>query len=145
MHGRFTPVKHDFSYPVYGYLFDLDEIDELSRKVSFFGHNTVRPVSLYDCDYLDGASRSIKDRLLEHLARSGCTRSVSRVELITSARYFNYVFNPVSFYYCYGPDGALEYNVAEINNTFKERHLYILDKKKPAGKDFVSHYTGPVS
>jgi len=48
--------------------------------------------------------------------------------LLTHARYAGYLFNPVSFYYCYHPDGTtLDYVVAEITNTpWKERHSYVL-------------------
>ena len=46
----------------------------------------------------------------------------------THVRYAGYVFNPVSFYYCFGADGTrLECLVAEITNTpWGERHVYAL-------------------
>ncbi len=50
--------------------------------------------------------------------------------LVTVARYFHYAFNPVSFYYCYDRSNALTCITAEVNNTFHEKHLYILDTPK---------------
>jgi DUF1365 family protein len=37
-----------------------------------------------------------------------------------------YVFKPVSFWYCHRADGSLAAMVAEVNNTFGERHCYVL-------------------
>ena len=50
------------------------------------------------------------------------------MRLLTHVRYAGYVFNPVSFYYCFGADGTrLECLVAEITNTpWGERHVYAL-------------------
>jgi DUF1365 family protein len=50
----------------------------------------------------------------------------TRIELLTQLRLFGYVFNPVSFYWCRDPDGTLRCLVAEVHNTFGERHPYLL-------------------
>lgn len=52
--------------------------------------------------------------------------SVQRVEMLTQPRTFGYVFNPVSFYWCYRADGSLACMVAELNNTFGERFAEVL-------------------
>ncbi|KAF0517369.1 DUF1365 domain-containing protein [Gigaspora margarita] len=49
-------------------------------------------------------------------------------------RFFGYTFNPVSFYYCYDIIDALKIIVLEVNNTFGEKHLYILDRDSEADK-----------
>lgn len=144
-HGRKTPVAHSFQYNVYTFAIDLDELDQLSQRVKFFGYNKFALSSIYDADYLLEGSESIKQKLISFLQNSGCEKPIDRIVLITSARYFGYVFNPVSFYYCYNSDGNLEYAVAEVNNTFKERHLYILNQSLQAGGKFVAHYTVPKS
>ena len=46
--------------------------------------------------------------------------------LLTNLRLLGYVFNPVSYFYCYGADGELAAIVAEVGNTFGERHPYLL-------------------
>lgn len=125
-HERLEPVGHRFQYPVYFYAFDLDELDELGRRIPWFGHNRFRPVSLWDKDYLDRREGTIRSKLFRFLSEKGLAEGVERIELVTSARYFNYVFNPVSFYYCYREGGGLQAVVTEVNNTFGERHLYIL-------------------
>ena len=124
-HTRFEPVRHEFRYPLYVYGFDLDELTGLDRNLPLFGYNRFRPVSLHDADYLDEKPGSIKEKLTSFLAADGSEAPVSSVFLITSARYFNYAFNPVSFYYCVNHQGDIVRMAVEVNNTFGERHLYI--------------------
>ena len=47
--------------------------------------------------------------------------------LQTFPRVCGYTFKPVSFWYCHRADGALAAIVAEVHNTFGERHCYLLD------------------
>ncbi len=138
MHQRSSPVSHTLRYPLYFYAFDLDELDELHREVKFFSHNRFNIVSLRDSDYLRG-DENISGKIRRFLEKSGIKDKISRIELITSGRYFNYVFNPVSFYYCYKFDNSIAAIAAEVNNTFGEKHLYILNKPVNSGEDrFIS-------
>jgi len=130
-HARHEPLLHEFAYPMYLYAFDLDELSDLNRRFWWFGYNSIRPVSIHDKDYLTQApqatpGQSLKSKLISLLYSYG-KYEIERVTLVTSARYFNYVFNPVSFFYCYAKNETLACIVVEINNTFDERHLYILD------------------
>lgn len=143
MHQRLGDKPHHFSYPVYVYAIELDELEEISGQLALFSHNAPGVVSLRDSDYLTGVG-SIRERLEKLLESKGYGGQVRKVTLVTAARYFNYVFNPVSFYYCYGHDGAHLLTVSEINNTFGERHVYITEGPKAnAAKDFhVSPFYG---
>ncbi len=136
MHVRHQPAKHHLRYPIYFYAFDLDELGKLHREIKFFSHNRRNIVALKDADYLKGEG-TIKQRLLGFLKHHGINKNIARVVLITQARFLGYVFNPVSFYYCYGKNEALLCIVAEVNNTFGEKHLYILDKPVKRTKGFV--------
>ncbi len=143
MHSRLSPKLHRFRYPIYFFAFDLDELELLDQTVSFFSYNRKNLVSFYDRDYLRGTG-SVKEKLLRILyeEKGIHAQDLGRIEMVTCARYFHYVFNPVSFYYCYGVNGELTCVVAEVNNTFKERHLYILDGSKSyEQKGFLSSYT----
>jgi DUF1365 family protein len=124
-HTRYVPVYHQLRYPLYVYGIDLDELSALDRRLPLFGYNRFRPAAIHDRDYLDYGPERIRDKLERLLQRSEPDKAVARVVLITSARYFNYVFNPVSFYYCFAASGELAAVVAEVNNTFGERHVYI--------------------
>lgn len=126
-HARQAPVRHSFRYPLYYYALDLEELPELDRRVLGFGHNRLAVVALHERDHLRGSrTETLRGRVLERLSPAVAGR-VERIELLTNARYFNYVFNPVSFYYCYDSAGAITAIVAEVNNTFGETHLYVLE------------------
>ncbi len=125
-HVRHAPIRHHFRYPVYFYAFDLDELEELDRSIALFGYNRLRPVAIHDRDYLQQGELPLREKLDQFLHRAGVKTRPQRVVLVTSARYFNYVFNPVSFFYCYAADESLLCIVTQVNNTFGEMHIYLL-------------------
>jgi cyclopropane-fatty-acyl-phospholipid synthase len=125
-HTRLTPVRHHLDYRLYVYAIDLADLETLDRRLPLFGYNRMRPVAIRDRDYLDRAPGAVGDKLRRLVEREAPGTPVERVVLVTSPRYFHYVFNPVSFYYCYDGEDRLSAAVAEVNNTFGERHLYVL-------------------
>ena len=116
MHARRTPARHVFRYPVSYWLFDLDELPELESRLRLFSVNRRNVVTLRDHDHFDGTT-ALKQAVLD-LAGDP---SIERVLMLTQPRVLGYVFNPVSFYWCYRGDGSLACMVAELNNTFGER------------------------
>ncbi|MDT8419532.1 MAG: DUF1365 family protein [Desulfuromonadales bacterium] len=134
-HARLSPVQHSFRYPVYFYGFDLDELPDLARRNPLFGYNRIRPVAIHDRDYLTPGNEPIRDKLRKVLLDSGIATAPGRIVLITAARYFNYVFNPISFFYCYARTGELLCVLAQVNNTFGEMHLYLLSQPQAESAD----------
>ena len=118
MHARRGPARNVFRYPVCFYVLDLDELPELERKLRLFSYNRFNVVSLHDRDHL---GPPLKQAVLDHLAGRGVDLAGGRVLLLTNLRVFGYVFNPVSFLYCYRAGGGLECVIAEVSNTFGER------------------------
>jgi len=125
-HHRLHPTEHRLLYPIYVYALDLGELNRMDRQLPLFGYNRRRPVSLWDRDYLDTSERPIRDKLLDFVRPQLPVERIDRIVMVTACRYLGYVFNPVSLYYCYDPQGNLLGNVAEVNNTFGERHVYVL-------------------
>jgi DUF1365 family protein len=115
MHARRTPRRNVFRYPVAYVLFDLDELPELGRRLWLFAHNGRAVVSLRDRDHFGGGP--LKNEVLALADDPG----IERVLMLTQPRVLGYVFNPVSFFWCYRGDGSLACVVAELNNTFGER------------------------
>ena len=107
---------------------NLDELHTLDRGLAGFGYNRIRPLSIHDRDYLDATSDPIVTKLSRCLQQHNIEANFQRVTLITAPRYLHYAFNPVSFYLCYGPNDRLDCFVMEVNNTFQERHVYVLDQ-----------------
>ena len=116
MHARRTPSRHVFRYPVSYWLFDLDELPDLERRLRLFSVNRRNVVSLRDRDHFD-TTKPLKEAVVE-LAGDP---AIERVLMLTQPRILGYVFNPVSFYWCYRADGSLACIVSELNNTFGER------------------------
>jgi DUF1365 family protein len=61
------------------------------------------------------------------LCSEGITDADGEVWLHCYPRVLGFTFKPVSFWYCHRTDGSLRVVVVEVNNTFGERHCYLLD------------------
>ena len=126
MHLRTEPRRNLFSYRVYMWMVDLDELDDLSQALPSFGHNRRGLTTIQSRDHLGDPTLPIKTNLLNYLAQHDVDIEGGRVMLLTNARVLGYVFNPLSVYYCYDRDERLECVVAEVHNTYGERHCYVL-------------------
>jgi DUF1365 family protein len=126
VHGRRIRPVHAFRYRLFMLLLDLDALPDLDRRLRLFGHNRGRPVSYRDADHLGDPSRSTRDNVEAFLRDGGLEVPGGPIFVLTHGRVFGYVFNPVSFFYCYDREGRLAAVVAEVNNTFGERHPYRL-------------------
>jgi DUF1365 family protein len=118
MHARKTPHDNVFRYPVYQWLVDPEELPELERRFRLFGWNRRAITTWHDHDHID---------MPEYLGANGVELGAGgHMVCLTSLRVLGYVFNPVSFWWCYRGAGELGCIVAEINNTFGERLPYLL-------------------
>ncbi|MEQ9113472.1 MAG: DUF1365 family protein [Miltoncostaeaceae bacterium] len=126
LHRRSQPAEHVLSHRVCFYAIDLDEVAVLARRLRLFGHNRRAPFSLHDEDHAGRTDRPIKENVLALLAGHGIDTGGGRVVMVTNLRTFGYVFNPVSFFFCHDAAGPLAAVVAEVANTYGERHLYVL-------------------
>jgi DUF1365 family protein len=119
MHRRLTPFAHGFRYRLSMYSLDLDELGLLNGRLRLFGVDRARPVSFRRGDHLADVRALVRDH--------GVDEPIARIELVTNCRVFGYVFNPVSFFFCYADDTDRPVAiVCEVNNTFGERHAYVL-------------------
>lgn len=142
-HTRYHPVEHRLDYSLYTFGLSLDELAFLDKNLLLFGYNRPRPLSIHDRDYLDDSGGTIRSKLLGFLKENPLAKEIRTVILITSPRYFRYVFNPVSFYYCYSAEDKLLCTVAEVNNTFGERHLYLLEGNPNQENAYPYRFTAP--
>lgn len=122
VHARRAPAENVFRYGIAFFVLDLDELRTLEQRLALFSVNRPNVVSLYDRDHFDDDGRSIKDKALAFCAEHGVEGlEGGRVLMLAQLRFFGYVFNPVSFFWCYRADGELACMIAELNNTFGER------------------------
>jgi DUF1365 family protein len=136
MHHRFAPKAHRFDYRLFYFAVDLDELPALHRRLRLFSHNRPNLFSLRDGDFLPtaeplhnaspgpaaapAAPRGLKSRVEAWLAARGVDATGGRIVLVTLPRVAGYLFNPVSFYFCFDRDGAPLTAIAEVTNTFRE-------------------------
>ena len=124
-HRRFKPKRHFFSYKTFSLLIDLDELEDLGKKINFFSYNRFNILSFYDADHgpRDGSSlaRWVKDRLIDAKINIGS----GTIKLLCYPRFFGYVFNPLSIFYCYDDNLQLRAILYEVKNTFNEQHTYV--------------------
>ena len=125
-HRRALAPAHAFRYRAFLALLDLDEIEALERTLRLFGREKARPLRFRDEDHLAGSAAGVRRDLEDAVRKEGLELPGGRVELLTSCRVLGHVFNPVSFFYCYDRDERLGLVVAEVNNTFGDRHAYVL-------------------
>ena len=142
-HSRYLPVQHRLSYPLYMYAFDLDELSDIHQKFPFFGYNRFGVTSIHDIDYLQPGNIPIKQKLDQLFDQNDINEPIASVIMVTSARYFNYVFNPVNFHYCFSKNNRLIGIVAEVNNTYGERHPYLLTRKILPSNGWFARYESP--
>ncbi|KIN75213.1 putative cyclopropane/cyclopropene fatty acid synthesis protein [Sulfitobacter noctilucae] len=90
-----------------------------------FGRNRAGLASLHDSDH-GGAAKQGRGAswVREVLAEHGI-KGVQRIELLAQPRMLGHVFNPVSFWLCRDTQDALITVIAEVSNTFGDRHCYL--------------------
>jgi len=126
-HKRFFPKANEFRYSGFYIKFSIDRLQTL--KSLLFSVNNFNLFSFYEKDhgYRDGSSIDIWAR--DTLGKAGLTNFEGRIFLQTFPRVLGYVFNPVSFWYCYKQD-ELKAVICEVNNTFGESHSYVITNQK---------------
>lgn len=134
IHNRVFPLKNKFTYNVYMMYVDLDEITSLAKKMWCVGRNKLRLFSFYEKDYLwcEKQALPLKERLQKFLRHHGVSEA-HRVRLLTNMRIIGYVFNPVSFYFCFDENENLYHIVAEVTNTFAEQKYYHIPAQQKEG------------
>lgn len=124
MHTRLRPVLHAFRYPTFFLLLPMRELR--AQGPGALPRNRAGAISFHDRDHGDGRDDALA-WLDETLRTEGITDADGEVWLHCYPRVLGYVFKPVSFWYCHRADGQLRAVLVEVNNTFGERHCYLLD------------------
>src|SRR4029079_6208710 len=118
-HGRTERVQHGFAYRHATWLVDLDALPRLPRGVRGLGRFDAR-------DHLGDPDVSIRANVDTYLATEDVHLDGGRVLMLATARSFGSAFNPLSVFWCYDRIGTLVCVVAEVHNTYGERHCYLL-------------------
>ncbi len=125
-HSRLRPAANSFRYGVYTLLLPLRALGDAPLATRLCSRNRFNLLSFHDADHGDGRTPLLA-WISALLAAEGIADADGEIWLQTFPRVLGYVFNPVSFWYCHRKDGELRAIVCEVNNTFGERHCYLLD------------------
>ena len=127
-HARIRPRRNAFAYTTF---FLMLPMRSMRVAPGALATNRRAAIGFHDSDHGDGRSFNQGGALawLEELLRNeGIDDATGEVWLQCYPRVFGYTFKPVSFWYCHRADGSLRAIVVEVNNTFGDRHCYLLDE-----------------
>jgi DUF1365 family protein len=132
-HRRATPVSHRFRYRLMMLYVDLDELSSLFCDRWLWSASRPNVAWFRRADHfgppVQPLAESVRDLVKARLGR----RPTGAVRLLTHFRYFGFMMNPISLYYCFDQQERLDVLVAEVTNTpWGERHCYVLDARSDA-------------
>ena len=123
-HARLKPRKHKLAYRMFMLLVDLDELADIDRlktlsvgRFNLFGFDPQR--------FGDGSDRPLKAQIEATLEAAGLPTG-GPVRMLAMPQILGRAFNPLTVYFCYAPNRTLSAILYEVNNTFGERHSYLI-------------------
>lgn len=127
-HRRHKPVENSFRYRLFMMHLDLSELETVFAGRFLWSASRIAPARFRRDDHLSDPSIPLDVELRSLVEQHTGTRPTGPITLLTHLRYFGYVMNPVSLFFCWDPNREfVETIVAEVNNTpWGERHCYVL-------------------
>lgn len=132
-HRRYEPSVRQFRYELFMMYLDIAELPQLFDSYRCWSARGPALARFKRADYHHGLDEDAGELSLDEAVRRTVTAQTGRrpggpIRMLTHLRYFGYIFNPVSFYYCFdSSDTAVQTILAEITNTpWKQRHAYVL-------------------
>lgn len=118
-HVRNDVLRHDVRSTSYQWFVDLDDLPRLPRGLRWLARFESR-------DHIGDPAATLRQNIDDYLGQQGIDLRGGRITMLANARSAGYVFNPLSLFWCHDPDGALVCVVAEVHNTYGQRHRYLL-------------------
>lgn len=125
MHQRFLPVRHRLRQRIFSLLLDLEELPKLARELRLFSVDRFNLVSFHERDHGAGESGGLLAWVRGQCESAGIP-AVGPVRLLCMPRVLGHAFNPLSIFFCHDAAGALSAILYQVNNTFGQRHSYLI-------------------
>ncbi|MGX0903811.1 DUF1365 family protein [Roseovarius sp. MBR-79] len=121
-HGRKGAVENAFRYGVDYVLLDAEATPSAPR---LFGRNRAGLMSLHDSDHGGEPGKGRGALWVREVLAAHGLPAPARIELLAQPRVLGHVFNPVSFWICRDEAGTVPVIIAEVTNTYGDRHSYL--------------------
>ena len=126
VHRRLAPLRHELRYRVFNFFADIDELPQLAKRLRLFSYNHFNLFSIDDRKHGSGDGTPIREFVWSIVKAADTDHVVKRVFMFCYPRVLGYVFNPLTVYYGFDAAGQLCLMIYEVNNTFGERHSYVI-------------------
>lgn len=138
-------AAHSFAFPLFLVYLDLAELPEVFRGRWLWSATRPAPARFRREDHLGDPRAPLDAAVRDRVEARRGIRPTGPIRLLTHLRYFGYVFNPVSLFYCFDAAGErVESVVAEVSNTpWNERHCYVLTPEEDHGRGRVHRWRTP--
>jgi DUF1365 family protein len=138
-HTRLLPRRHAFRYRVSMVYLDLAEVDAVFAQHPLWSQGRFGAASFRRADYHGDPAVPLAEAVRDTVFRASGVRLDGPVRMLTNLRYFGFIINPLTCYYCFDFDGCLRFIVAEVTNTpWRERHAYVLPATDDASRAEVN-------
>lgn len=127
-HTRLRPRHHHLRYHAAFFLLELEALPQLK----LFSRDGFNLFSFHARDYGDG-SGDLPAYARAQLAKAGLAAAGARISLLTMPRFLGHAFNPLSLFLCHDGQARLRAVIYEVNNTFGQRHSYLLPVSEETG------------
>jgi uncharacterized protein len=136
-HARLRPKEHKLAYRIYSLLLDLDELDELDHRLRWFSVDRFNLFSFNRRDRGDGTGANLRAQVERAMRTAGIEPDGGPIRLLTMPRLLGWAFNPLSTFFCYRKNGELAAILWEVDNTFGQRHAYLIPVEKGPDGEIV--------
>jgi DUF1365 family protein len=122
VHRRTRPVRHSLRYRLPWFLVDVGQ----ACAAALFSYDRFNLFSFHEADHGVPGGGALLSQLRAAVAEAGATVPVESAQALCMPRVLGLVFNPLTVFFCKGADGALLALIYEVNNTFGQRHSYVM-------------------
>ncbi len=143
IHRRMRPCAHGLRYTIFMMLLDLDELSALSRRLRLFKADGRGLFGFHQRDHGAGAPAGLRGWVENLLLQAGITPDGGAIRVLCMPRILGHAFNPLTVYFCHRADGGLSALLYEVNNTFGQRHAYLIpvnDERSPITQDCAKDF-----
>jgi DUF1365 family protein len=127
-HARSGPLAHAFRYRISMVYLDLAELDAVFGSSRLWSRERWNCASFRRSDYLGDPAQPLGAAVDAHILAVTGRVHAGPIRMLTNLRYFGFIINPLTCYYCFDAREQLQFVVAEVTNTpWRERHAYVLE------------------